>query len=499
MFKKVLVANRGEIAVRVMNALRELSIPSVAVFSTVDRESIHVLKADEAVCLGDPAPSESYLNMEKIVEAAKRSGADAIHPGYGFLAENSEFARRCEESGITFIGPPPDAIGLLGNKLESRKKMSTGGIPVIPGMTARAADPEAIAGEARKIGYPVLVKASGGGGGKGIKIVNNDRELVSAVASAEREAKAAFGDETVYLEKFLTECRHIEIQIFADKHGNVVHLFERECSIQRRHQKVIEERPSTALDDELRARMGEAAVEVARLAGYVNAGTVEFLLDREGSFYFLEVNTRIQVEHPITEMTTGLDLVAEQVRVAAGEELSFRQEDVLSRGHAIECRIYAEDPETGFLPAPGRILFLKEPSGPGVRHDSGIYSGWEVSVHYDPILSKLICWGADRESARRRMIAALDDLVILGVRTPKSFLRFCLERPEFRAGNTYTDFIDRVLPEWRERESHREGLPQALAAAALFSRSAGKRRFREAEARFQTPWQRLGAWRLAER
>jgi acetyl-CoA carboxylase biotin carboxylase subunit len=498
MFNKVLVANRGEIAVRVMNALRELSIPSVAVFSTIDRESIHVLRADEAVCLGDPPPSESYLNMERVLSATESVGADAIHPGYGFLAENSEFARLCEERGITFIGPSSDAIALLGNKLESRKRMSSGGIPVIPGMTAKEIDEQKITQEARNIGYPVLVKASGGGGGKGIKIVHDDDALLSAVESAQREAKAAFGDETVYLEKYLTKCRHVEIQVFADRHGNAVHLFERECSVQRRHQKVIEERPSTALDEALRAKMGEAAVEVARLADYVNAGTVEFLLDSEGKFYFLEVNTRIQVEHPVTEMTTGVDLVAEQVRVAAGEKLSFVQGDIVSRGHAIECRIYAEDPEQNFLPAPGTVLLVKEPTGPGVRHDSGIYSGWDVSTYYDPILSKLICWGPDRESARKRMICALEDLVILGVRTPKQFLRYCLEHPDFIAGDTFTDFIDNVLPGWQEQEPPPGRLEHALTAAAVFSRSRKASPREGEEPSFLTPWERLGRWRLCE-
>jgi len=396
MIKKILVANRGEIAVRVIRACRELGIPSVSVYSEADRKSLHVQMADEAYEIGPPPPSESYLNIPKIIEIAKRAGANAIHPGYGFLAENWQFAKACEDEGIIFIGPNPNAMRLLGNKVESRKEMEKAVIPVIPGMESSSRDFSVFKEEAEKIGYPVLIKAAGGGGGKGMRIIRSSEELIPSLESSMRESKSAFGDDSVYLEKFIEEPRHVEIQVLADNYGNAIHLCERECSVQRRYQKIIEESPSPALDEDLRERMGETAKKVIKHAGYNNAGTVEFLLDKERNFYFLEVNARVQVEHPVTEMVSGIDIVKNQIFIADGEKLKYKQGDIKQRGHAIEGRIYAEDPENNFLPSPGKILYLKEPSGPGIRCDSGIFSGFDVSPLYDPILSKLIVWAEDR-------------------------------------------------------------------------------------------------------
>jgi len=372
MIKKILVANRGEIAVRVIRACRELGIPSVSVYSEADRKSLHVQMADEAYEIGPPPPSESYLNIPKIIEIAKRAGANAIHPGYGFLAENWQFAKACEDEGIIFIGPNPNAMRLLGNKVESRKEMEKAGIPVIPGMKSSSRDFSVFKEEAEKIGYPVLIKAAGGGGGKGMRIIRSSQELIPSLESSMRESKSAFGDDSVYLEKFIEEPRHVEIQVLADNYGNAIHLCERECSVQRRYQKIIEESPSPALDEDLRERMGETAKKVIKHAGYNNAGTVEFLLDKERNFYFLEVNARVQVEHPVTEMVTGIDIVKNQIFIADGEKLKYKQGDIKQRGHAIEGRIYAENPENNFLPSPGKILYLKEPSGPGIRCDSGV-------------------------------------------------------------------------------------------------------------------------------
>ncbi|RQW07295.1 acetyl-CoA carboxylase biotin carboxylase subunit, partial [candidate division KSB1 bacterium] len=417
MFKKILIANRGEIAVRVIKACQELGIKTVAVYSEADRTALHVQLADEAVLLGAPPPLESYLNIDKIISVAHQTEAEAIHPGYGFLAENSAFAERCEKEKIIFIGPNSKAMALVGDKLRSRQTMSAAKIPIIPGMQQKVADFELLKIEAEKIGYPVMLKASAGGGGKGMRIVYSSEELKEAMEAGMREAKSAFGDESIYLEKFIEQPRHVEFQVIADHHGNVVHLFERECSIQRRHQKIIEESPSVALDDELRLKMGETAKRVIKESDYTNAGTVEFLLDKNKNFYFLEVNARIQVEHPVTEFVTGIDLVKLQIRIAAGEPLPFRQEDVQQTGHAIECRIYAEDPENNFLPSLGTIHFVQEPTGPWVRTDSGLYSGIEVSIYYDPILSKLIVWGQDRNDAIQRMKNALDNYIILGIKT----------------------------------------------------------------------------------
>jgi len=495
--RKILVANRGEIALRVMKACREMGVLTVAVYSTSDKGSLHVQFADEAVCIGSPPPLESYLNIERIIATAKQVGADAVHPGYGFLAENSNFARRCAEENITFIGPNHEAMRLLGNKVESRKTMVKAGVPVIPGMMGGCTETSTLVNEAIKMGFPVLVKAAGGGGGKGMRIVRDGRELEESLSACMREAKTAFGDETIYLEKYIERSRHIEFQILADTHGNVVHLFERECSVQRRYQKIVEETPSVALDDALRAEMGSVAVQVAKTAGYTNAGTVEFLLDQAGTFYFLEVNARVQVEHPITEAVVGIDIVKQQIRMASGEKLSLRQEDLRQRGHAIECRIYAEDPENDFLPCAGKILFLKEPAGPGIRCDSGIWTGCEVSVHYDPILSKLVAWDETREQARRRMASALRQYVILGIRTTTSFLADVMEHPAFAEGRTHTGFIPEHFAHWKPPEVDPEELNMALmAAAALNKIGAGAKLVAAAKETF-SPWRTSSRWRIA--
>jgi len=511
MFRKILVANRGEIAVRIIRACRELNIPTATIYSEVDSTALHVQEADEAVCVGPPPPLESYLNQDRIIEEAKKLGCDAIHPGYGFLAENGRFAKKIEDAGLVFIGPPAEAIRLMGNKIESRHAMADAKVPVIPGMVAEAANFDEVREEARRIGYPVLVKAASGGGGKGMRRVDSPSELGSALEGASRESEKAFGDPTVYVEKWIVDPRHIEFQVLADDHGNVVHLFERECSIQRRHQKIIEETPSVALYPELRAKMGETACSVARAAGYRSAGTVEFLLAPDDSFYYLEMNTRIQVEHPITELVVGVDLVQEQIRIASGQPISFKQEQLQQKGHAIECRIYAEDPANSFLPQSGPLLLVHEPSGPGVRVDSGIYSGSEVSTYYDPILSKLIVHAPNREAARLRMIRALRDYAILGIPTNIAFLIDALRHVAFVEGATYTDFIPRNLPDWpagpgaltERRETHTE--IATVAAAMIDYLGLGRRHapgaFRAdgGEARRPDPWDLVGPWEIASR
>ncbi|HZD92911.1 MAG TPA: acetyl-CoA carboxylase biotin carboxylase subunit, partial [Candidatus Sulfotelmatobacter sp.] len=444
MFKKVLIANRGEIAVRVIRACREMGIASVAVFSEVDRAALHVSKADEAYPIGPAAAWESYLNIEKILEVARRSRAEAIHPGYGFLSENAGFARACTEAGFKFIGPLASAMELMGSKTRARTAMKAAGVPMVPG-SARGlsvAEAEELAG---KIGFPVMIKAAAGGGGKGMRLVRNASELKPAFETAQSEALRAFNDGEVYLEKFIENPRHIEIQVLGDEHGNVVYLGERECSVQRRHQKVIEEAPSAVVDEELRRRMGTVAVQAAKSAGYTNAGTVEFLVDAARNFYFLEMNTRLQVEHPVTELVTGLDLVQLQLRIAAGEKLPFRQEELKLRGHAIECRIYAEDPENNFFPSPGKITQLLRPSGPGVREDSGVYEGWTVPLDYDPMLSKLIVHAEDRASAIARMRRALDEYFIGGIKSNLPLFRRILEHPDFVSARIDTGFLDRLL------------------------------------------------------
>jgi len=501
MFKKILVANRGEIACRIIRACREMGIGSLAVYSEADRASLHVQLADEAICIGPPAAVESYLNMDRIIETARASGAEAIHPGYGFLAENPEFARRCERAGVIFIGPNSRALELVGDKIRARQTMEKSGIPIIPGMKHVAADFAEYATEAGKIGYPVMIKASAGGGGKGMRIVCSEEELRPGLESGQREARAAFGDESVYLEKYIEDPRHVEFQVLADNYGHIVHLFERECSIQRRHQKIVEETPSQALNPELRRRMGETARKVLAVSGYNNAGTVEFLLDRNKTFYFLEVNARLQVEHPVTELTTGVDLVQQQIRIASGEKLSLKQEDLAQRGHAVECRIYAEDPSRNFLPSSGRILFLREPKGPGVRHDGGIYGGWDVPIYYDPILAKLIVWAETRDSACARMAAALDDYVILGISTTIPFLKDVISHPQFREGATTTGFIKNYFENWQEKEGPLDGLTLALAAAALDELSPSERAGKAGglKKEVHSPWQMLGRWRIGEK
>jgi acetyl-CoA carboxylase biotin carboxylase subunit len=495
MIRKVLIANRGEIAVRVIRACKELDIRTVAVYSTVDRKSLHVQFADEAVCIGNPPPLESYLNIDLIIETAKKTHAEAIHPGYGFLSENSEFARRCEEEGIIFVGPNSRALKLVGDKVASRTTVQKIGAPVIPGMHKVGGKIDEFKEMARKVGYPVMIKASLGGGGKGMRIVKNEEELEKAIAGGRREAKSAFGDESVYLEKYIENPRHIEFQVLSDNYGNVVHAFERECSIQRRHQKIIEETPSLALTPELRERMGETAKAIIRACEYTNAGTVEFLLDKDKNFYFLEVNARIQVEHPITELTTGIDLVKQQLLISSGEKLTLSQKDISQRGHAIEARIYAEDPENNFLPSPGKIFFVNEPQGPGVRVDSGIYSGFEVPTHYDPILSKLIVYGETREVARNRIIQALKNYAILGIKTPIEYLIHILEHPKFIKGETYTNFISLNMENWTPQNKE---LEVALIGAVLSSgeKSSVEKRVPVVEVKQTTPWQELGKWEI---
>jgi acetyl-CoA carboxylase biotin carboxylase subunit len=494
MFRKVLIANRGEIAVRIMRTCREMGIQTVAVYSEADKAAAHVLEADEAIFLGPSEPSQSYLHMDKLISAAKQSGAEAIHPGYGFLAENASFAEACDASGIPFIGPTAKVIKDLGNKTLARRIMQSAGVPVIPGMLEATADPDKLQKEAERIGYPVLIKAVAGGGGKGMRIISSADAMKEGCLSAQSEAQKAFGDGSLYLEKCLETPRHIEFQVLADHQGHVVYLFERECSIQRRHQKIIEETPSTALTRSLREAMGKAAVSAAKASGYTNTGTVEFLLDGLGSFYFLEVNTRLQVEHPITEMTTGLDLVRQQIEIAAGNPLTLEQEHITPRGHAMECRIYAEDPEVLFFPSSGRVLVHHEPSGPGVRNDCGIYAGFEVPVEYDPILSKLVVAAANREGARRRMIRALEEYVILGIRTTIPFLIDIFKSPAFEEGHTHTDFIERHFPDWHP---NMDCADLARIAYIVDELAVSRRATRQARARgWPTPWQALGHWRL---
>jgi acetyl-CoA carboxylase, biotin carboxylase subunit len=467
-FKKVLVANRGEIAVRIIRACREMGIETVAIYSEADRLALHVRQADEAYLVG-PAPSrESYLRIDRVLEVAQKAGAEAIHPGYGFLAENAAFARACEESGVVFIGPRSESIALMGEKTSARREALAAGIPVVPGTLEPLADEPAIAREAERIGFPLMLKAAAGGGGKGMRLVLRPEDLLSAAARARGEAKSAFGDDRLYIEKALLRPRHIEIQVLADTHGNVVHLFERECSIQRRHQKVIEESPSPLLTPDLRERMGSLAVGLVRRVGYVNAGTLEFLVDQDKAPYFLEMNTRLQVEHPVTEMVTGEDLVKLQIRIAQGETLPFRQEDLRQRGHAIECRVYAEDPEQGFLPSPGRILALRPPGGPGVRDDSGVYEGYEVPIHYDPLISKLVAYGYSRRDAILRMRRAVSEYKVLGIKTTLPFFQRVLHHPAFVAGDFDTSFVDGVFAEADRKRERPVAVAVAAAALAAF-------------------------------
>ena len=468
MFKKILIANRGEIACRVIRACREMKIATVAVYSDADKDALHVRMADEAYHIGPPPSGESYLRWEKIIEVAKRAGAEAIHPGYGFLSENAEFVREVIRAGITFIGPPPEAMEGMGGKISARKIAIEAGVPVVPGTTEPLRSFEDAQKTTAKFGYPVMLKASAGGGGKGMRLVNDESELESALEASQSEALASFGDDAVYVEKAIVRPRHIEIQIFSDSHGNHVHLGERECSIQRRHQKVIEEAPSPINSVELRAEMGACAVKVAKAVNYVGAGTVEFLVsDLDKSFYFLEMNTRLQVEHPVTELVTGIDLVREQICVAAGEKLSFTQDEIALNGHAIECRVYAEDPENNFLPSPGKITRLRLPHGPGVRDDGGVYEGAEVSIYYDPMISKLAVHGRDRFEAISRMRRALMEYEIGGIKTTLPFFREIMEDDEFVAGNLDTGFISRFNERKEPQETDETARDMAVIAATL--------------------------------
>jgi acetyl-CoA carboxylase biotin carboxylase subunit len=441
MFEKILIANRGEIAVRVIRACRELGIKTVAIYSDVDRDALHVRYADEAYPCGPPPARDSYLQIDRIPEIAKRSGSEAIHPGYGFLAENGEFSDRCAKEGIVFIGPTGAVMRAMGDKVTARQTMEKAGVPIVPGTTERLTD-EAIARWIRDVGPPVMVKATAGGGGKGMRLVRSEDEIAGAVARARGEARASFGDDGLYVERFVEEPRHIEIQVLADAHGNIVHLFERECSIQRRHQKVIEEAPGNGITPALRDKMGEAAVAAARAAGYVGAGTCEFLVDKNNHFYFLEMNTRVQVEHPITEAITGVDIVKAMIRVAAGEHLGIEQSELSIRGHAIEARIYAEDPDHGFVPSPGDVVVYRPAGGIGVRVDSGVYQGAKVTVHYDPMVAKLVTWGADRGEAIDRLKRALSEFVVKGIKTSIPFHQNVVRHPVFLSGRYDTSFID---------------------------------------------------------
>jgi len=495
MFTKILVANRGEIAVRIMHTLREMEIVSVAVYSDADKKALHVASADEALYIGDSAPSESYLNIEKIIDAALKSGAEAIHPGYGFLSENAEFAQAVVDAGLVFIGPPAEVIATLGDKITARKMMQESDVPVAPGLDNAETDLDILKDFAKNAGYPVLVKASAGGGGKGMRIVHSEIELAEAIALASSEAKAAFGNGAVFLEKYIEKPRHVEIQVMADNFGNAIHLNERECSIQRRHQKIIEETPSPALNEELRQQMGQAAVKAVQASGYIGAGTVEFLLDATGKFYFLEVNTRLQVEHPITEMTTGVDLVKMQVMVADNQQLSIKQNQIKSRGHAIECRIYAEDAEDNFMPCPGTVLLTKVPVGPGIRLDTGIYSGAEVPMYYDPIMSKLIVHAETRPDAIAKMTRALSECVVLGVKTSIAFMMEIINSPAFVAGETQTHFIEEHFSDWKPEAMNTN---IALAGFTLENEFASQASvgLEQAGEKQLSPWQRLGKWDL---
>jgi len=496
--RKVLVANRGEIAVRVIRACRELGISSVAVFSEADRLALHVRRADEAYAIG-PAPSrQSYLSIERILDAARRSGADAVHPGYGFLAENAAFARACEDAGLVFIGPSSATIALMGEKTSARRLAVEAGVPVVPGTLHPVSDLGEIRHEAARIGFPVMLKAAAGGGGKGLRRVSDAASLEQALARARSEAKSAFGDDSVYVEKAILRPRHIEIQVIADSHGNALHLFERECTIQRRHQKVIEESPSPFVSPELRQRMGALSVALVKRARYVNAGTLEFLVDQDRQPYFLEMNTRLQVEHPVTELVTSQDLVKLQILVAQGEALPLRQQDLRQNGHAIECRVYAEDPSRGFLPSPGRILALRVPGGPGVRDDSGVYEGYDVPIHYDPLISKLVVWGATRDEAVARMRRAVSEYKVLGIQTTLPFFERVLRHPDFLAGDFDTSFVDVAFA--RQEETRDAPVEVAVAAAAIHAyreRRARRAAFGAAAPQGAPGWRGRG-WRAPE-
>lgn len=495
-FQKILVANRGEIAVRVMQTLQEMGIRTVALASDPDLQAEHVRLADEVIHLPGQKPAETYLQGDRIIEQAKRLNVDAIHPGYGFLSENAAFARACADAGIVFIGPHPDVIETMGDKIAAKRLMEQAGVPVVPGWSGEAdTDFFLIAAEAERIGYPVLVKAAAGGGGKGMRRVDNPQDLKAAFDAAAREAQSAFGDARVFLEKYVTRPRHIEFQILGDHHGNVVHLFERECSIQRRHQKIIEETPSTALTPELRDQMGQAAIQAAQAMRYTNAGTMEFILDENGAFFFLEVNTRLQVEHPITELTVHKDLVRLQVLIASGEPLPFRQEDLRQDGHAIECRIYAEDPDNQFMPGIGKLAFYRPPQGPFIRLDNGVREGSEVTVHYDPMLAKLIVWGETRDAALEKMRWALSRFVVLGVANNIAFLKAIIEHPAFIAGDLHTHFLELNPIGATTRAVPPEAIALAALSPTLLKRGVAGGQPSPKTAQAQSPWTQGGPWR----
>lgn len=495
MFKKIFIANRGEIALRVINTCKEMGIKTVTGYSDADKKAVHVLEADEAVYLGSSAPSLSYLDIDKIIDAAKQSSAEAIHPGYGFLAENSGFAEKCEKNEIVFIGPPSHVIKEMGDKIISRQIMEKSGVPVTPGLAEVETDPELLLKQAERIGYPILVKATAGGGGKGIRIVNSGDKLMEACKAASSEALNAFGNGEIFIEKFFTKARHVEFQILSDMHNKTVHLLERECSVQRRHQKIIEESPCSVMTPELREKMGKAAIAAAEAAGYVNAGTVEFLVDENYDFYFLEMNTRLQVEHPVTEMVTGIDIVRQQLEIAAGNPMLLNQEDIQPRGHAIECRIYAEDPAKDFFPCPGKIEYLKEPAGPGIRNDSGIYSGFEVPNDYDPILSKLVVHTASREHAIEKMVKALKEYIILGVTTPIDFLIDVLNSFPFVKADVFTTFIQEHFAQWKPGTKGNDLAMLAFIADELCKNRKINSSY-TGKNKFVTPFETLGNWAL---
>ena len=491
MFKKVLVANRGEIAVRVLRACREMGIKSVAVYSEADRNALHARYADEVYHIGGAPATESYLRIEKLIHVAKESGAQAIHPGYGFLAENTDFARACEKNGIVFIGPNSRAVELLGDKIESKRTMSRADIPVIPGSEGAVAEEDDARRIVKEIGFPVLIKAAGGGGGKGMRVVRGEPELPSAMRQAMGEAKSAFGNPTIFIEKFLESPRHIEFQILADNHGNVIHMFERECSVQRRHQKLIEEAPSAIMTAELRARMGEAAVKAVKVSKYNNAGTVEFMVDKDRNFYFLEMNTRLQVEHPVTELITGIDIVKEQFRIAANDRLSLSQDDITMKGAAIECRISAEDPENNFTPSTGKIMELIEPGGIGVRVDSGIHEGFEVPIYYDPLVAKLLVWAPTRQEAIVRMKRALSEYMIRGIKTSIPFHILVMDHQKFIDGDYDTTFIDKVMGKIEYKKRHHD----VAAISSVLMKILSDQRARlpqHEEGKVANPWKMSG-------
>jgi acetyl-CoA carboxylase biotin carboxylase subunit len=500
MFKKMLIANRGEIAVRVIRACREMGIQTVAIYSDVDRDALHVRFADEAYHCGPPPARESYLVGERVLELARKSGADAIHPGYGFLAENGDFADQCEAAGIRFVGPSGDVMRKMGDKVTARQTMQKAGVPIVPGTTEALSDAEATA-YAKQIGLPVMVKASAGGGGKGMRLVRKQEELAQAIARARSEAKASFGDDSLYVEKFVEEPRHIEIQVLADTHGNTIHLGERECSIQRRHQKVVEEAPGNGITPDLRERMGKAAVAAAEAVGYVGAGTCEFLVDRNDDFFFLEMNTRVQVEHAITEAVTGVDIVKAMIRACAGDDLGIRQEEVKLTGHAIEARIYAEDPDKDFAPSPGEVIVYRPPDGIGIRVDSGVYQGAKVTVYYDPMVAKLIAWGADRQEAIDRLKRSLSEYVVKGIKTSIPFHQKVMRHPVFVKGRYDTGFIEEHMAGGKGGDERMEGDEEIERAAYMLAAIAAYRRAKARAAKAasathveggENPWKSAG-------